>query len=215
MFMTPSWSSLTFLTAGLLLPVACAAQTSAAQPNTTTPRTGTAAARAAAGTSTPAWTLEDFKLGPGDKLRIEVFRDEQMSQSLQIRPDGKITLPQVGEVVAAGLTAQELDDALTAAMKKFIVDPVVTVIVQEATSAKFTVVGQVRNSGTFTMTGPVEVLEALALAGDLTDFAKRGDIHIQRTVDNRFLRIPVDYRRLMRGESAPVFLQPGDRLVVP
>ena len=215
MSMTPSWPSLTVLAAALLLPVAAAAQAAEGQQTKTPARTGTAAARAAAGTSTPAWSKEDFKLGPGDKLRIEVFRDEQMSQDLQIRPDGKITLPQVGEVVAAGLTAQELDDALTASLKKFIVDPVVTVIVQEATSAKFTVVGQVRNSGTFTMTGPVEVLEALALAGDVTDFAKKGDIHIQRTVGNQFLRIPVDYRRLMRGEGAPVFLQPGDRLVVP
>lgn len=215
MCIRPAWLSMAFVTASLLLPVASAAQTSPTQQQPTTPRTGTAAARAAAGTSTPAWSQEDFKLGPGDKLRIEVFRDEQMSQDLQVRPDGKITLPQVGEIVAAGLTAQQLDDALTAAMKKFVVDPVVTVIVQEATSAKFTVVGQVRSPGTFIMSGPVEVLQALAEAGDVTDFAKRGDIHIQRTVGNQFLRIPVDYRRLMRGEGAPVFLQPGDRLVVP
>jgi polysaccharide export outer membrane protein len=215
MCMTPSWSLLMVLGAGLMMPVACAAQTSSAQ-NTRAPRTTNAVnTRAAAGTSTPAWSKEDFKLGPGDKLRIDVYRDEQMSQNVQIRPDGKVTLPQVGEVVAAGLTAQELDDTLTAALKKFIVDPVVTVIVQEATSAKFSVVGKVHGPGTFIMTGPMEVLEALAQAGDLTDFAKRGDIHIQRTVGSQVLTIPVDYRRLMRGESAPVFLQPGDRLVVP
>ena len=212
---TPSWSSLMFLATGLLLPVACAAQTGAQ--NTTSQRATTAsAARAAAGTSAPAWSKEDFKLGPGDKLRIEVFREEGMSQDVQIRPDGKITLPQLGEIVASGLTAQQLDDALTGALKKFILEPVVTVIVQEATSAKFSVVGQgVRTPGTFVMTGPIEVLEALAQAGGLTDFAKKGDIHIQRTGGNQILRIPVDYRRLIRGESAPLFLQPGDRLVVP
>lgn len=211
---TPGSTLTSLVLVGLLLPLGCAAQASAQSASAS--RSGAAAsARAATAVDTRPWTDEDFRLGPGDRIRIDVFRDDQMSQNLQIRPDGKITLPQVGDITAAGLTPGELDDAITGRLQAFIVDPVVTVIVQEATSAQVHVIGEVGSPGSIVMHGPMEVLTALAQAGWLKEFANKGNIHIQRTVNGRLQRIDVDYRGLMRGEGGPVFLQPGDRLVVP
>lgn len=209
------WSTSLALAGLLVLPSGCAAQSSAQ--SQAAPRGGAApTARATAtGFESRPWRNEDFRLGPGDRLRVDVFRDEQMSQNLQVRPDGKITLPQVGDITAAGLTPQELATAVTAELKTFIVDPVVTVIVQEATSAQVHVVGEVGSPGSIVMHGPMDALTALAQAGWLKEFADKGGIHIQRMVGDRMQKIDVDYKRLMRGEGEPVFLQPGDRLVVP
>jgi polysaccharide export outer membrane protein len=216
MLMKPDcWPTSLVLTGLLLLPSGCAAQASATQ-SASASRPAAASVRAAAtGFDSRPWIDEDFRLGPGDRLRVDVFGDERMSQDLQIRPDGKITLPQVGELTAAGLTSLELDDAVTAALTAVIVDPVVTVIVLEATSAQVHVIGEVGSPGSLIMHGPLEVLTALAQAGWLREFADKGGIHIQRTTGDRLQKIAVDYKRLMKGEGEPVFLQPGDRLVVP
>ena len=139
------------------------------------------------GTTEKAGTTADYRLAPGDKLRIDVYKDAQLSQSLQIRPDGKITLPLVGDVAAAGRTPMELRDAIGAALKDFITNPVVTVIVTEATPPPVPVVyvtGEVNKPGALSLTiGPMSVLQALAMAGGLTDFADRKDIRILRRGD--------------------------------
>src|ERR1043166_4492501 len=97
------------------------------RPASTTP---SPAARTATSASSPGWTEQDFRLGAGDKLRIEVYGQPQLSQSLQIRPDGKITLPLVGDVLANGRTSNELRDSIAGSLKEYVNNPVVTVIVQ-------------------------------------------------------------------------------------
>jgi polysaccharide export outer membrane protein len=167
-------------------------------------------------TNTRAWANDEYRLGPGDKLRVEVYKDAQLSQSLQVRPDGKITLPLVGDMAAAGKTPIELRDALAASLKEYVTNPVVTVIVVEATAAQVYVIGEVANPGTLVMQGPMTVLQALAQVGGLREFADQRDIRILRKSSTGTIStIGFDYKRALKGETEPVFLQPGDTLVVP
>ena len=168
---------------------------------------GTAAAR--------PWHEQEYRLGPGDKLRIEVYKQDQLSQSLQIRPDGKITLPFIGDVAAAGKTSTELRDALTTSLKEYVTNPVVTVMVQEATSAQIHVIGEVEHPGTQVMPGPRTVLQALAEAGGLKEFADRGGIHVLRNSGTGVENLPFNYKDAIKGRADAMYLQPGDTVVVP
>jgi polysaccharide biosynthesis/export protein len=174
------------------------------------------ARNAAPVTNIRAWANEEYRLGPGDKLRVEVYKDAQLSQSLQVRPDGKITLPLVGDLAAAGKTPMELRDALTTSLKEYVTNPVVTVIVVEATAAQVYVIGEVASPGTLVMQGPMTVLQALAQVGGLREFADRDDIRILRKGTTGTVRtIDFDYKRALKGETEPMYLQPGDTIVVP
>ncbi len=156
-----------------------------------------------------------YRLGPGDKLRIEVYKDQQLSQSVQIRPDGKITLPLVGDLDATGRTPIELRDTITGLLKEYMTNPVVTVIVVEATAAVAYVMGEVNHPGTVTLQGgPLTVLQALAIAGGLKDFANTKNIRILRRSPGGVQTIAFDYKQAIRG-SAPVYLRPGDTVIVP
>src|SRR5882762_8808571 len=130
-------------------------------------------------TPAPAFA-EEYRLGAGDKLRIEVYKDAQLSQSVQIRPDGKITLPLVGDVEATNRTPIELRDAIATSLKEYMTNPVVTVIVVEATAATAYVMGEVYHPGSVNLQAPLTVLQALALAGGLKDFADAKNIKILR-----------------------------------
>lgn len=157
----------------------------------------------------------DYRLGPGDKLRVEVYKDPQLSQSVQVRPDGKITLPLVGDVEAAGRTPMELRDSLSRSLKEYMNNPVVTVIVVEATAATAYVVGEVAKPGAVKLDGPVTVLQAIALAGGLKDFANEKNIRILRKNTAGLQTIAFNYREAIRGRGAPLYLRPGDTVVVP
>jgi polysaccharide export outer membrane protein len=199
------------LTAPALLAVVLAAPVAAQEPK---PAPVTPSANGP--TSTPkADTSADYRLVAGDKLRIEVYKDPQLSQSLQIRPDGKVTLPLVGDVAAAGRTSNELRDTISASLKEYITNPVVTVIVVEATAAQAYVIGEVANPGTLVMQGPMTVMQALAQVGGLREFADRDDIRILRKTPTGTRTLTFNYKKAIRGELEPVYLQPGDTVVVP
>ena len=201
---------MSFLAVGLtLLPAHGVAQTPT--PSSTTAST----ARTTPRTATARWNEQDYKLGSGDKLRVEVYKQDQLSQTLQVRPDGKITLPLIGDVAASGRTSLELRDSLTAALKEYVTNPVVTVIVQEAVAAQVHVIGEVLSPGTQVMTGGTTVLQALARAGGPREFADRRKMRILRVNGTRTETIPFDYRKALKGEIEPVYLQPGDTIVVP
>jgi polysaccharide biosynthesis/export protein len=157
----------------------------------------------------------EYRLGAGDKLRIEVYRDAQLSQSVQVRPDGKITLPLVGDLEASGRTPVELRDAVTGALKEFMNNPVVTVIVVEATVASAYVIGGVNHPGAVSLQGNLTVLQALALAGGLTDFADRKNIRILRKGPTGMQSIPFNYNEAVKGSPASVYLRAGDTVVIP
>jgi polysaccharide export outer membrane protein len=157
----------------------------------------------------------EYRLGPGDKLRIEVYRDAQLSQSVQVRPDGKITLPLVGDLEASGRTPVELRDAVTGALKEFMNNPVVTVIVVEATAVSAYVIGGVNHPGAVSLQGNLTVLQALALAGGLTDFADRKNIRILRKGTTGMQSIPFNYNDAIKGSAASLYLRAGDTVVIP
>ena len=175
-------------------------------------------ARTTTRTATARWNEQDYKLGSGDKLRVEVYKQEQLSQSLQVRPDGKITLPLVGDVAVGrerGVVLSELRDSLTTALKEYVQNPVVTVIVIEAVAAQVHLIGEVASPGTQVLNGSTTVLQALARAGGLREFADKRKIHILRVNGTRTETVPFDYRKALKGEIEPVYLQPGDTIVVP
>jgi polysaccharide export outer membrane protein len=189
-----------------LLPASGQAQNSQTPNGSTTPTRG--------GTAVSA----DYRLTPGDKLRVEVYKDAQLSQSLQIRPDGKVTLPLIGDIVATDLTPIQLRDQITNSLKEYVTNPVVTVIVVEASPVMVYVMGEVMQPGSIPMRGSMSVLQALAMAGGFREFANPKDIRILRRTgsnSNSVETIRFNYNDAIKGNLAPVFLSPGDMVVVP
>jgi polysaccharide export outer membrane protein len=133
-----------------------------------------------------------------------------------VRPDGKITLPLIGDVTAAGTTSIELRDSLASALKEYVTNPVVTVIVTDALSAQVYVIGEVPNPGAQVMQGPMTVLQVLAQAGGLKEFAKKSDIRVLRKIGaGRTTTLNFNYKDAINGNAEPMPLQPGDTVVVP
>lgn len=166
----------------------------------------------------PRTTIVDpnqYRLAPGDKLRIEVYKDQQLSQSVQVRPDGKITLPLIGDMEAAGQAPVALRDSIATALKEYVTNPTVTVILVEAAASLAYVVGEVYHPGSVMLqSGPVSVLQAIAIAGGLKDFADSKNIRILRPTTTGVQTIPFNYKEAIRG-SKPFFLKQGDTVVVP
>jgi polysaccharide export outer membrane protein len=165
---------------------------------------------------TPAQVAEDYRIGPGDKLRISVYKDPVSSlDSIQVRPDGKITMPLVGDIDTVGKTPAELTDVITTKLKDYINNPSVTVIVLEATASVAYVLGEVNHSGSVPLQGSMTVLQAIAMAGGLRDFAKQGDIRILRKGPNGQQTVKFNYKDAVKGQGSNPFLRPGDIVVVP
>jgi polysaccharide export outer membrane protein len=157
---------------------------------------------------------DEYRLGAGDKLRIEVWKDAQLSQSLQIRPDGKITLPLVGDLDAINRTPVELDEQITKSLQDYMTNPVVTVIVVEALSSQVFVTGQVAKSGPIQIYGPTTIVQAIAMAGGMTDWANRRDVRVLRPGPTGTQTLRVNYQEAINGEGKPVYLRAGDTVVV-
>jgi polysaccharide export outer membrane protein len=160
-------------------------------------------------------TNTDYRLVPGDKLKIEVYKDAQLSQALQVRPDGKITLPLIGDIAAEGRTSTELRDALVTSLKEYNTNPIVTVIVVETVPPMFYVMGEVNAAGSLPLKGQVTVLQALAMAGGFKDFAKTKDIVIQRKSASGISTLKFNYNDAVKGKGPILYLQPGDTIIVP
>ena len=158
----------------------------------------------------------EYRLGPGDKLRIEVYKDPQLSQSVQVRPDGKITLPLVGDVEASGRTPIELRDALATSLKEYMNNPTVTVIVVEAIASQVTVMGEVSRPGAITLHGPLTVLQVIAMAGGFKEFANTKDVRVLRQNGNGALStLRFNYKDVVNGDAKPFYLRSGDTVIVP
>ena len=198
-----------------VLAIAPAAAQTAADPPKQVATSGTAAAGVPTRPSAAAAQSPDYRLGPGDKLRVEVYKDAQLSQSLQVRPDGKITLPLIGDLQASGLTPLELRNKLTEALREYVTNPVVTVIVVEAVPPLVYVIGEVGNPGSIPMHGPMSVLQALAMAGGFRDFANTKKIQILRRTSRGQQRIAFNYKEALAATGPPMMLQAGDTVVVP
>ncbi len=180
----------------------------------------TAAPSPPAATPPPAATaapVPEYRIGRGDKLRVEVYKDTYLSQSLQVRPDGRITLPLIGDLVAAGLTPIELRDRIGTSLAEYVANPVVTVIVVEVIDPVVYVLGEVNQPGTVPMRGPMTVLQALAVAGGFKEFANPKGIRILRRNgdDSTLETIAFNYRDALKADRPAVYLREGDTVVVP
>jgi polysaccharide biosynthesis/export protein len=161
---------------------------------------------------------DTFVIGNDDVLAINVWNEKEISRSVPVRSDGRISLPLVGEVQAAGQTPLKLEVEIAAKLKSFISEPEVTVIVQQINSQKFNILGMVNKPGSYMISNSATVLDAIALAGGFRDFAKQKNIYVLReNPDGTQARLPFNYKDVVKGKNAEqnVKLQPRDTIFVP
>jgi len=186
-------------------------------------QTATAANAAISEASAPRVSIsaphdDSFVIGNDDVLAINVWKEPDISRSIPVRSDGKISLPLAGEVQAAGQTPAKLEVEIASKLKNYIAEPEVTVMVQEIKSQKFNILGQVVKPGSYVITNSPTVLDAVALAGGFRDFAKKKSIYVLRqNPDGTQARLAFNYKDVIKGVKPEqnVKLQPRDTVVVP
>jgi polysaccharide export outer membrane protein len=157
---------------------------------------------------------DKYRIGPEDMLQISVWKNDAMSRAVLVRPDGKISLPLLNDVQAAGLTAIELKDVLTKRLTEYMPSPEVSVIVTDVRSLKVSVMGEVARPGRYELKSWATVLDVLAMAGGFTQFASRSRIVILTSDGNGMKRIPFNYNKVA-GEQENFYLRNGDIVLVP
>ena len=162
-----------------------------------------------------ATTDASYKIGPQDVLRIDVWKETEISRSVPVRPDGKISLPLLNDVQASGLTAMELANVITEGLKKFINSPQVTVTVTEINSRRIYVTGEVTKPGAYALLPNMTALQALTSAGGFTQFSNPKKIYVLRNESGKQVKHPFNYKAVLDGKQEDIPLQPGDTLVVP
>jgi polysaccharide biosynthesis/export protein len=159
---------------------------------------------------------QPYRIGREDVLDVAVWRDSDLSRTLPVRPDGYISLPMVGEVRAEGRTPTELSEEIREALRAYVQEPRVTVIVREVNSSRVFVTGEVTNPGVYPLRGRVSILQLIAQAGGFTDFANRDRIMVLRKGQDGG-SIPVRFSDLVDEPEKfePLILRPGDTVIVP
>jgi polysaccharide export outer membrane protein len=161
---------------------------------------------------------DSFVIGVDDILAVNVWKEPEISRSVPVRSDGRISLPLVGEVQAGGQTPRKLEKEIATKLQNYISEPEVTVIVQEIRSQRFNVLGQVARPGSYPLTNSATVLDAIAVAGGFRDFAKQKAIYVLRqNPGGGESRIPFNYKNVIKGKNPEqnIKLQPRDTIVVP
>jgi polysaccharide biosynthesis/export protein len=164
-------------------------------------------------------TPADYVIGPDDVLSVVFWRDKELTTDVVVRPDGQISLPLLNDIHAGGLTPAQLREAIDAVARRYIEDPTVAVIVKQIKSRKLFITGQVEKPGTYSLVGPTTVLQLVAMAGGLKEFADAKKIRIMRTdaASGRQLGLPFNYEQVVSGKNLGqnIELKPGDTVVVP
>jgi polysaccharide biosynthesis/export protein len=215
-----SWKKLN--TAGVLLlavtiPVAAQQYSASAAGKPGPVVAGSADHRADSKTEQKAADLQpEYQVGEGDLLRINVWKEAEISQSVAVRPDGNISLPLVNEVRVAGLTPRQIQELITERLKTVLTNPQVTVTVTEVRSKMVYITGEVGRPGAYPVMAPTNVLQLIARAGGLTQFANRKDIYILRAGEAAS-HVRFNYKDVVKGKNSEqnITLQPGDTVVVP
>ena len=156
-----------------------------------------------------------YRIGPEDNLTISVWKNDALTRTVPVRPDGKISLPLLNDVQAAGLSAQELRDVLAQKLGAYMPNPEVSVIVAAINSFKVSLIGEVARPGRLELRSWTTVLDALALAGGFTQFASRSKIVILQPDGKGMKRIPFNYNKALDGEQENFYLRNGDIILVP
>lgn len=203
--------------ASLLVLVAVPAFAQAQKPNTTAQSTPTAAAAVAAPRPTDPAVPAGYVIGADDLLSIVYWKDKDMSADAKVRPDGRIALPLINEVQAAGLTPAQLQQKLTEESKKYMEDANITVVVREINSRRAFITGEVNKPGPYPLTSPTTVMQLISLAGGLRDYANSKKIMIMWSENGRQTSLPFNYKEVASGKnlSQNIELRPGDTVVVP
>ncbi len=158
---------------------------------------------------------QTYVIGPDDTLYISVWKEPDLTETLPVRADGKISMPLLNDVQAAGLTPMQLGAALTDKLKKYVSDPHVTIVVTQMNSQRVYVTGEVLHPGAMNLTPSMTVLQALSSAG-FTQFANTKGIYVLRNQNGAETKLAVNYKRLIKGEGGQnIALRPGDTIVVP
>lgn len=203
-----------------LLLVACVPLCAAGHGNANTQSAGQKpAAQPATPPAQPKAATEDagYIIGPEDILSINVWKETELTKIVPVRPDGKISLPLLNDVQAAGLTPVQLGASIRDGLKKFISDPEVTVIVTAVNSRRVYVMGEVAHPGAYPLLPGMTVLQALATAGSFTQFANIKGIYVLRTEDGKQVKHAFNYKAVIKGQNAEqnLELRAGDTIVVP
>ena len=158
-----------------------------------------------------------YIVGTMDVLEIQVWEEPNFSRQVLVRPDGKITLPLIGDIQAAGISTKGLQSLLTKKLKTYTKNPEVTVILVESHSKKFYIIGKIKRPGTYPLSPDMTVLQALAVTGGLEEWADKDSIRIIRRSDGKESVILFDYNKVMSGENLEqnILLEPGDTIIVP
>ncbi len=205
----------------LLFVGALAQSNSAPQPRAPAAGQQTAAKRTAEKPSEgqpAAHSDSSYVIGANDVLAINVWKEPDISRSVPVRSDGKISLPLVGELQASGQTPQQLEEDITKRLRNYISEPEVTVIVTASKSQRVNIMGMVNKPGAYLLTSTTTVLDAIAMAGGFKDFARQKSIYVLRQApDGTQKRIPFNYKEVIKGQNSEqnIRLQAGDTLVVP
>jgi len=192
-----------------------AAKPPATKPPATKPAVPGAKGPAVAGPVVP--TEPGFTIGPEDVLGILVWKDQEMSGDVTVRPDGMITLPLIRDVKAAGLTPAELADRIQTAVREFVTDASVTVVVRQMNSRKVFITGEVARPGAYPLASSMTVMQLIAIAGGLTEFAEAKSISILRVEAGKTRTFAFHYKNVAKGKKPEqnIVLKPGDTVVVP
>ena len=161
--------------------------------------------------------VDGYGLQPGDVIRVSVWREEQLDQGVLVRPDGGISFPLAGDLNAEGKTIDEVTQEIAQKLSEFIPNPVVTVSLQENSGNRIYVTGRVNQPGVFLVNRPIDIMQALSMAGGLTPFADRDAIKVLRREGGGQRAIPFNYKKVQKGQALQqnIMLQAGDTLVVP
>ena len=175
------------------------------------------AATAAAPRATDPVVPPGYVIGPDDVLSIVYWKDKDMSSDAQVRPDGRIALPLINEVQAAGLTPEQLREKLTEESKKYMEDANITVVVRQINSRKAFITGEVYKPGPYPLTSPITVMQLIAMAGGLREYADSKKIVIMRSEKGRQVSLQFNYKDVIAGKNLQqnIELKPGDTVVVP
>lgn len=159
----------------------------------------------------------EYRIGPADVLQVSVWKNEALTRTVPVRPDGMISLPLVNEIRAAGLTPMQLRDALKRKLADFVPNAEVSVVVLEIHSFVVSVLGEVRTPGRYELSSSTTVLDVLARAGGITEFAKRSGVLVLRADGGATKRIPFNYNKVIAAPDANenFLVRPGDIIVVP
>lgn len=162
-------------------------------------------------------TDPNYVIGPQDIVDISVWKEPDLSKSVPVRPDGKISLPLLNDVQAAGLTPVQLGAQITSSLAKYMTNPQVTVIVSQVNSQRIYILGEVTRAGGYTLLPEMTVLQALSDAGGFTAFANSKKVYVLRQSNGKQQKIPFNYKDVVTGKdpSQNITLQPGDTIIVP